>query len=351
MSSPIHNEAGAPMAVTPSARRETGRTAIRLDVHPLTDGATGIADDVRRGLTDMPKWLLPKYFYDARGCDLFEAITDLPEYYQTRTELGILQREMPGIVARHEPGELVELGSGSSRKTVAILDAMDDAGSLRRYIPFDVAPGALLDAAGRLVDAYPGLRVHAVAGDFERHLGEIPTRARDMRRLVAFLGGTIGNLHPQERAPFLGQIRELLRPGDRILMGTDLVKDPARLQAAYDDVAGVTAAFNLNVLAVLNRELGADFNPDLFAHVALYDIDKAWVEMRLRSLADQSVHVRDLGLDVAFAAGEEMRTEISCKFTRESVSQMYQDAGLELLEFHTDDEDLFAVSIAGRADD
>ncbi len=339
------------MAVTPSARRDTGRTAIRLDVHPLTDGVTGIAEDVRRGLSDSPKWLLPKYFYDARGCDLFEAITDLPEYYQTRTELGILQREMPGIVERHEPGELVELGSGSSRKTVAILDAMDDAGSLRRYIPFDVAPGAILDAAGRLVDAYPGLRVHAVAGDFERHLGEIPARARDTRRLVAFLGGTIGNLQPDERTPFLRQIRELLRPGDRLLMGTDLVKEPARLEAAYDDAAGVTAAFNLNVLAVLNRELGADFELDRFAHVAFYDADNAWIEMRLRSLADQTVHVRDLGLDVTLTAGEEIRTEISCKFTHDSVAQMYQDAGLELLEFHTDDEDLFVVSIAGRVDD
>lgn len=336
------------MAVSPSARRDTVRTVIRLEIHPMTDGVTGIADDVRRGLAATPKWLLPKYFYDARGCELFEAITDLPEYYQTRTELSILQREMAGIVARHEPGELVELGSGSSRKTVAILDAMDDAGSLRRYLPFDVAPGALLDAAGRLVDAYPGLHVHAVAGDFERHLGEIPPRGHGTNRLVAFLGGTIGNLHPDERAPFLRQIRDLLGPGDRLLMGTDLVKDPARLEAAYDDAAGVTAAFNLNVLAVLNRELGADFQLDRFGHVALYDTQNAWIEMRLRSLTDQSVHLRDLGRDVALTVGEEIRTEISCKFTRDSVAAMYDDAGLELLEFHTDDEDLFAVSIAGR---
>jgi L-histidine Nalpha-methyltransferase len=337
------------MAVTPSARRETRNSAIRLDVHPLSDGATGIAEDVRRGLTDAPKWVLPKYFYDAQGCDLFEAITDLPEYYQTRTELAILQREMPGIVERHQPNELVELGSGSSRKTVAILDAMDDTGELRRYIPFDVAPGALLDAAGRLVDAYPGLRVHAVAGDFERHLGEIP-QSRGNRRLVAFLGGTIGNLHPAERAPFLRQIRGLLGPGDRLLVGTDLVKDPVRLQAAYDDAAGVTAAFNLNVLTVLNRELGADFDVDRFAHVALYDERNAWIEMRLRSLVAQTVSVRDLGLDVQFAAGEEIRTELSCKFTADTVAAMYADAGLELIEFHTDDDDLFGVSIAGRAE-
>lgn len=338
------------MAVTQSVRN-SAPTAIRLDVHPMTDGSAGIAEDVRRGLTATPKWLLPKYFYDARGCELFEAITDLPEYYQTRTELGILQREMAGIVERHEPGELVELGSGSSRKTVAILDAMDDAGALRRYVPFDVAPGALLEAAGRLVDAYPGLRVHAVAGDFQRHLGQIPAREPDSRRLVAFLGGTIGNLHPDERTPFLHQIRALLQPGDRLLMGTDLVKDRARLEAAYDDAAGVTAEFNHNVLAVINRELGANFELERFAHVAFYDARNAWIEMRLRSLDNQSVTVRDLGIDVAFAAGEEIRTEISCKFTRESVAAMYDDAGLELLEFHTDRDELFAVSIAGRVDD
>ncbi len=339
------------MAIAPSPGRTTGPTAIRLDVHPLSDGTNGIADDVRRGLTDTPKWLLPKYFYDAHGCALFEAITDLPEYYQTRTELNILGREMPGIVARHEPNELVELGSGSSRKTIAILDAMENAGSLRRYLPFDVAPGALLDAAGRLVDAYPGLRVHAVSGDFERHLSQIPPRARGTRRLVAFLGGTIGNLHPAERRPFLRQIRKLLRPGDRLLMGTDLVKDPARLEAAYDDAAGLTAAFNLNVLTVLNRELGADFVLDRFAHVAFYDAQNAWIQMRLRSLVEQSVAIRDLGLDVAFAEGEEILTEISCKFTTDSVADMYEDAGLSLLEFHTDEDDLFAVSIAARTDD
>lgn len=339
------------MGVNTSARRAAGRTPIRLDVHPLSDETAGIADDVRRGLANTPKWLLPKYFYDARGCELFEAITDLPEYYQTRTELGILQREMAGIVTRHEPNELVELGSGSSRKTVAILDAMDDAGALHRYLPFDVAPGALLDAAGRLVDAYPGLRVYAVSGDFERHLAQIPPRVRGTRRLVAFLGGTIGNLHPVERRPFLRQIGKLLRPGDRLLMGTDLVKDPARLEAAYDDAAGVTAEFNLNVLQVLNRELGAEFDLTRFAHVALYDESNAWIEMRLRSLVAQSVTIRDLGLDVTFAEGEEMRTEISCKFTSDSVAEMYDDAGLELLEFHTDEDDLFAVSIAGRADD
>ena len=344
----MREEANVPATTS----RATRPRPYRLDVHPVSATVEGsLADDVRRGLTDRPKWLLPKYFYDDRGSQLFETITGLPEYYQTRTELEILRREAAGIVARHEPTELVELGSGSSRKTVALLDAMDEGGGLVRYVPFDVSPGILLAAAGRLAEAYPGLRVHAVAGDFERHLRQLPGRPRGGRRLVAFLGGTIGNIHPDARAPFLRAIRGLLRPGDRLLMGTDLVKDTERLQAAYDDAAGVTAAFNLNVLNVINRELGADFDLDRFAHVARYDEQNAWIEMRLRSLTDQTVHIRDIGLDVDFAEGEEMRTEISCKFTRETLAEMYASAGLDLLEFHTDDDGLFAVSIAGRDDD
>ena len=333
------------------ARPATRPKAFRLDVHPV-NGASGgsIAEDVRRGLTDTPKWLLPKYFYDGRGSHLFDRITELPEYYQTRTELEILRREVPGIVARHEPGELVELGSGMSRKTVAILDAMDDAGLLRRYVPFDVSPHTLLDAAARLSAAYPGVRVHAVAGDFDRHLPRIPRRPRGVRRLVAFLGGTVGNLHPSERTRFLRSLRRLLQPGDRLLIGVDLVKDVERLESAYNDAAGVTAEFNLNILAVINRELHADFELDLFQHVAFYDEASQWIEMRLRSLQAQTVRVRDLGLEVGFAAGEEIRTEISCKFTEETLAAMYADAGLEQLEFHTDDDRLFAVSIAGRDD-
>jgi L-histidine N-alpha-methyltransferase len=334
------------MAVT--TPRPVARTsAYRLDVHPVAGSSGGsIATDVRRGLSDDPKWLLPKYFYDDRGSDLFEQITELPEYYQTRTELQILRRECAGIVARHEPGELLELGSGSSRKTVAILDAMDEGGTLERYVPFDVSPITLLTAAGRMAEAYPGLRVHAVAGDFERHLTELPRPVAGVRRLVAFLGGTIGNLHPTERTPFLRSLRALLRPEDRLLVGTDLVKDVARVEAAYNDAAGVTAEFNLNVLRVVNRELGADFDPAGFEHVAFYDAENAWIEMRLRSLRDQAVTIRDLGMSATFAAGEEMRTEISCKFTEETIAAMYADAGLELVELHTDEESLFGVSIA-----
>ncbi len=325
-------------------------TPYRLDVHvPPSGTAAALAEDVRRGLTSDPKWLLPKYLYDERGCELFEAITELPEYYQTRTELSVLQGVAAGLVRRAEPTELVELGSGSSRKTEVLLDAMGAAGGLRRYLPFDISPGALLAAAGRLAEAYPGLRVHGVAGDFERHLGEVPPRTSGGRRLVAFLGGTIGNLHPDARAPFLRAVSRLLGPGDRLVLGTDLAGDPARLEPAYDDAAGVTAAFNLNLLRVLNRELGADFAPERFAHVAVYRPGPAWIEMRLRALEDQRVRVGALDLEVDFAAGEEMVTELSCKFTRPGVAAMYRDAGLELLEWHTDPGERFAVSVAAPA--
>jgi L-histidine N-alpha-methyltransferase len=330
-----------------SALAPTAPRPYRLDVHLPRSGVVGdLADDVRRGLSDRPRWLLPKYFYDERGCELFEAITRLPEYYQTRTELRILRGAAFGIVERHRPTELVELGSGSSSKTEALLDAMRAGGDLCRYLPFDISPGALLAAAGRLAEAYPGLRVHGVAGDFERHLDGVP--ARDGRRLVAFLGSTIGNVDPAARAPFLRAMATLLGPGDRLLVGTDLVGEPARIEAAYNDDAGVTAAFNLNLLEVLNRELGADFRRGRFAHVARYDGERAWIEMRLRALVAHEVRVPVLDLVLDFAAGEEMRTEISCKFTRESVEEMYAGAGLAMLEWHTDEAGWFAVSVAGR---
>jgi L-histidine Nalpha-methyltransferase len=317
----------------------------RLDVHlPRSGVLTELAADVRRGLAARPKWLLPKYLYDRRGCELFERITELPEYYQTRTELEILRREAPGIVARGRPTELVELGSGSSRKSEVLLDAMEAVGGLRRYLPFDISPGVLLSAAGRLAETYPGLHVHGVAGDFERHLGEVP--ARGGRRLVAFLGGTIGNLHPRARAAFLRAVARLLWPGDRLLVGTDLAGEAARLEPAYDDDAGVTAAFNLNLLAVLNRELDGDFDRSRFAHVARYLPGPAWIEMRLRALVGHRVRLAALDLEVDFAAGEEVLTEISCKFTRGSVAAMYEAAGLELLEWHTDPAKRFAVSVA-----
>ncbi len=319
----------------------------RLDVHTsATRRADTLAEDVRAGLTTEPRTLAPKYFYDERGCELFEAITALPEYYQTRTELSILETISEDLVRRHQPSELVELGSGSSRKTASLLDPMAAQGLLQRYVPFDIAPTALLGAASRVADRYPGVEVHAVAGDFADHLDRIPPS--EGVRLVAFLGGTIGNLHPQERAAFLDDVLPLLGPDDLLLVGTDLTGDVARTEAAYDDSAGVTAAFNQNVLRVLNRELDANFEVSAFEHVAFFDHDEQWIEMRLRARSDQVVDLGRADFTLTLARGEEIRTEISCKFDRARVAQMYADAGLELLEWHTDCDERFAVSVARR---
>lgn len=322
----------------------------RLDVHPGAGAGGDLAADVRAGFAGPRKTLPPKYFYDEAGSELFERITQVPEYYQTRTELSILRAIAPELVERHGVTELVELGSGASRKTEALLDAVcRGAGAdLVRYVPFDVCPEAILDAAGRLASRYDALRIHGVAGDFACHLGHIPPKG-DGVRLVAFLGGTVGNLEPGARAPFLSGVAELLDEDDLLLVGTDLAGDPARIVPAYDDAQGVTAAFNLNLLRVLNRELGADFDLGAFEHVAAYEEDPARIEMRLRAVRAQRVRFADLDLEVEFAAGEEMRTEISCKFTRETVAGMYEDAGLELVEWHPDPRGWFAVSVARRA--
>ena len=320
----------------------------RLDVHPSLDEGAGLREDARSGLTAAVKSLPPKYFYDERGSDLFERITQLPEYYQSRTELRILRAIADGVVRRHRIGELVELGSGSSRKTAVLLDAMREARTLRRYVPFDVCPEAVLAAAGRLRGEYPALDLHGVAGDFDHHLGGVPDPDGDGARLVAFLGGTIGNLEPAARAPFLRSVADLMGPDDILLVGTDLAGDPARILPAYDDAEGVTAEFNLNVLRVLNRELDADFDLDAFSHVALYDPGPPWIEMRLRAERAQRVHLGALDLEIAFAAGEELRTEISCKFTREAVDGMYAEAGLRLVEWHEDPRGWFGVSVARR---
>ena len=329
----------------------TTRTAAapyRIDVHPDAGSGDSLAEDVRRGFAATPKTLPPKYFYDEAGSDLFEEITRLPEYYQTRTELRIL-RDIAGPVAeRYGLAELVELGSGASRKTQALLDAMRDAGTLRRYVPFDVCPEALLAAAGRLAPRYPEMEIHGVAGDFGTHLPFIPAQG-DGARLVAFLGGTIGNFEPAERAPFLRTVAGLMDDDDIFLLGTDLAGDPGRIVPAYDDAQGVTALFNLNLLSVLNRELGADFDHAAFEHVAVYESDPARIEMRLRSTRAQSVRFAALDMVAHFAAGEEMRTEISCKFTRAEVAAMYADAGLRLVEWDEDPEGWFAVSLARRA--
>ncbi len=319
--------------------------AASVDVHLSdSDVAAALRHDARRGLTADPKWLPPKWFYDERGSALFDAITSLPEYYPTRREVEILERRAVEVATTCPAATLVELGSGTSAKTRLILDALSDEGSLTRVVPFDDSQATLRHAADTLAAAYPGVEVHAVVGDFERHLHLLPSGGG--RRLVAFLGGTIGNLTPAQRALLLHTVADGLSPGDGLLLGTDLVKDPARLVAAYDDAAGVTAAFNANVLSVLNHELGADFDAARFTHVACWDTDQEWIEMRLRSLVDQSVSLPALGLSVHFAEGEELRTEISAKFHRKGVEAELDAAGLRLASWWTDVAGDFAVSLS-----
>ena len=316
--------------------------AVEVRLSPDDLNAT-LRADVRRGLTATPKVLPPKYFYDARGSALFEEITRLPEYYPTGTERGLLTTHAPDVARLTSARTLVELGSGSSEKTRLLLHALSE--SLDCYVPVDVSESALAAAVAALGDEFPGLAVRGVVADFE-DLSQLPG---EHPRLTAFLGGTIGNFEPTERVRFLAEVAEGMRPGDSLLLGTDLVKDPTRLVAAYDDAAGVTAAFNLNVLSVMNRELGADFDPSGFAHVALWDAEREWIEMRLRSLRDQRVHVRELDLVVLFARGEEMRTEISAKFRRDGVAAELAAAGLSLAQWWTDPDGDFAISLATPA--
>ena len=304
-----------------------------------------LAYDVLDGLTRPFKELPPKHFYDTEGSLLFDRICALPEYYPTRTERAILTDCAGAIVERTGAAELVELGSGMPDKSRLVLDAMRDAGTLDRYVPFDVSEHVIRLAAERLVEDYPGLRVHGVVGDFERHLDAIPP-ADDGPRVVAFLGGTIGNFPPGSRRRFLRAVRGTLGHGDRLLLGADLVKDPATIEAAYNDSQGVTAAFNRNVLAVVNRELDADFDLDEFEHVAFYDRPHEWIEMRLRALGPQVVRIAALGLTVHFANREELRTEISAKFTRERLAADLAAAGLLLEQLYTDPDELFAVALA-----
>jgi L-histidine Nalpha-methyltransferase len=317
---------------------------IRVDVHLQPDWmARALEADVRTGLGSVPKTLPPKWFYDDRGSELFDAITRLPEYYPTRTERAILVGHAGDVAELTKAHTLVELGSGTSEKTRLLLDALADRGTLERFVPFDVSEQTLREAAASVAREYDGVTVHAVVGDFEHHLDTLPGEGP---RVVAFLGSTIGNFAPAARASFLAELAATLEPGDAFLLGTDLVKDPARLVAAYDDAAGITAAFNRNVLHVLNRELFADFDPDAFEHVARFDPDAEWIEMRLRADGTQHVRVRALDLEVRFDDGEEMRTEISAKFRRAGVERELATAGLTLAEWWTDPAADFAVSLS-----
>jgi L-histidine N-alpha-methyltransferase len=299
--------------------------------------------DVRTGLTASPKWLPPKWFYDAHGSELFEEITRLPEYYPTRAERAVLMTHAPQIAQVTDAKTLIELGSGSSEKTRLLLSALRAHGSLASFVPLDVSASALTEALDAIATDYPQLQVHGIVGDFTRHLSHLP---RGGTRLVAFLGGTIGNFVPAERATFLAGLRAVLEPGDWLLLGTDLVKDPSILVPAYDDAAGVTAEFNRNVLRVLNARLGADFDVDSFAHVALWDAKQEWIEMRLRADHAMRVHITDLDLVVDFAAGEELRTEVSAKFRRAGVERELAAAGFALRHWWTDPDGLFAESLA-----
>ncbi|MER7910358.1 L-histidine N(alpha)-methyltransferase [Streptomyces sp. NPDC096068] len=297
--------------------------------------------DVVHGLTRSPKELPPKWFYDARGSELFEEITRLPEYYPTRAEREILAARAPEIAAETGARTLVELGSGSSEKTRFLIDAL--LPGLDSYVPVDVSESALTGAAESLLAERPELRVHALVADFTRGLALPGTPGP---RLVAFLGGTIGNLLPEERRTFLRSVRSMLAPGDSLLLGTDLVKDEATLVAAYDDAAGVTGEFNKNVLSVIDRELGADADPADFEHVAVWDAGREWIEMRLRARRSLTVKIPELDLVVPFAAGEELRTEVSAKFRQEGVREELAAAGLDLARWWTDDGDRFALSLA-----
>jgi L-histidine N-alpha-methyltransferase len=324
----------------------TTTTGITIEVHLGPDEwADVLRHDTAAGLVASPKETPPTWFYDERGCELFEAITRLPEYYPTRTERSILTERAGAIAALTDADTLVELGAGTSEKTRLLLDAMAEHGRLRRFVPFDVAEPTLVATAEAIAEEYPDIEVTGVVGDFRRHLGTLP---KEGRRLVAFLGGTIGNLRPRERAVMLGELASTMAPGDALLLGTDLVKDPRRLVAAYDDARGITAAFNLNVLTVLNRELGADFDVARFEHVARFDEVDEWIEMRLRARGAQVVHVPALDLTLDFVDGEELRTEISAKFRRSGVRAELEVAGLTAVEWWTDPAGDFALSLAVR---
>jgi len=318
-----------------------------LDIHLTEDDAeAALAADVRAGLTARPKNLPPKWFYDARGSELFEEITRLPEYYPTRTERALLAGAVDEIAALARADTLVELGSGSSVKTRLLLDAFGRPGGLATYVPQDVSASAVRAAMDALAPDYPGLALHGVVGDFTRHLDRLP---RGARRTVAFLGGTIGNLRPRDRAAFLTTLRGVLRAGERLLLGTSMVVDVPTMVAAYDDAQGVTAAFNRNVLRVLNRELSADFAVDAFDHHALWDSRHEWIEMRLRARRAMTVRVADLDLTVQLAEGEEITTETSAKFRPGGVRGWLEATGYEVTRTWTDPAGRHALTLATAA--
>lgn len=322
------------------------RPDVRLDIYRGEEWITAFANDVRRGLIGDPRELPPKYFYDARGSALFDQITELTEYYPTRTERSILAARGKEIMEVSGATALVELGSGSSQKTEHLLEPLLQRESDALYVPMDVSESAVREASVRLVDKYTGLRVHGMIGDFEKHLGGLPDADA---RLFAFLGGTIGNFTPAQMPFFLKRLTRLLEPADTLLIGIDLIKDRAEMEAAYNDSAGVTAEFNKNVLAAINDNLRGDFDLDGFEHVAFFDDENSWIEMRLRALAGQDVRIGALDMHLRFEAGDEIRTEISRKFRRAAFERDLHLAGLELLDWYSDDDARFALALAAPA--
>jgi L-histidine N-alpha-methyltransferase len=320
-----------------------------LDVHrEPADLAEALRTDVRSGFSAAQKWLPAKWFYDARGSELFEEITTLPEYYPTRAEREILDREAAEIARVTGARTLVELGSGSSEKTRLLLDGLRAHGTLHTFVPLDVSASALEDAVAAIRADYPGLVVRGVVGDFTEHLGLLPG---EPPRIVAFLGGTIGNFLPADRLKFLRSVRDVLSAGEWLLLGTDLVKDPAVLERAYDDAAGVTAQFDLNMLRVVNDLLGADFDLDRFAHESYWDSENEWIEMRLRARAEMTVHIPGAGMTVHFAEGEYIRTEISAKFRAAGVAAELANSGFAVQRWWTDAQHRFGVSLAQAVQD
>jgi L-histidine Nalpha-methyltransferase len=307
------------------------------------DEATALmAAEVREGLTSTSRWLPCKYFYDDRGSQLFDRITRLPEYYQTRTEERLLESIADEVIAAVRPRELCEIGSGVGRKIRLLLDSMKRAGLLERCVLFDINELFLKHSVEELARSYPDTEVTGIVGDFSKDLSAIGPGGG---RMAIFLAGTVGNLHPSEVPVFLRRLAGSLEPGDGFLLGVDLVKDTARLEAAYNDAEGVTAQFNLNILEVLNRKLGADFEVSSFEHVAFYDRHHAWIEMRLRALRPSIVSIPAADVALRFARGDEIRTEISCKYTRETLSALLPGTGLTMARWFTDPEDLFALAL------
>ena len=325
----------------------SGLERVRV-ICPLNDSdERTLADDVLDGLTRPFKELSPKHFYDEVGGELFDQICDLPEYYPTRAERSIFETRAEEIVAASQMAELVELGSGTAAKTMILIDQAAATGTLKRYVPFDVTEAMVRRCCEICGDRFEDAEIIGVVGDFERHLDYIPAPIDGEPRLVALLGGTIGNFVPGSRRQLLRSIASLLRPGiDHLLLGTDLVKDVATIEAAYNDSAGVTAAFNRNVLNVINRDLDADFDVEAFEHVAFYDRGREWIEMRLRASRAMHVKINAIPLEVDFASGEELRTEVSAKFTPQRLADDLCAAGLTLEKTWTDSEGQFALSLS-----